>query len=88
MNPFGLLVVAIGVMLLIGGWKSHSVAKKQSSRGGGVPGNVTRTAPLNPNTPYTSGMPSYPAPVPTGDNVTGPYQSQLPGAGTTGGQGL
>ena len=56
--------------------------------GTSIPANIAKTPLLNPNTPYTPGMPTYPAPVPNGRNITGPYQSPLPGAGTTGAPGL
>lgn len=63
-------------------------ASSSAKMGTGIPADIAKTPPLNPNTPYAPGMPTYPAPVPNGRNVTGPYQSPLPGAGTTGGQGL
>lgn len=65
-----------------------SESAAQITNSGGIPAAVAKAKPLNPNTPYTPGMPTYSQPPPNGRNITGPYQSPLPGAGTTGGQGL
>lgn len=94
MNPFGLLVAAIGVMLLIGGAKAHGKAKGSGTAGAGAGaygpygqaiGTPGTTGKLSAGQPYTPGMPSYPTPGYTG---YGPVPSALSGAGTTGGQGL
>lgn len=53
-----------------------------------IPASVATSKPLNPNVPYTPGMPTYSAGTPNGTGPTVIYPSRLPGAGTTGAQGL
>ena len=51
MNPFGLLIVALGVLLVISGFRGTKVVRKKGSSGGGynsssgVPGHGSSGAP-------------------------------------------
>lgn len=98
MNPLGLIVAAIGALLVFVGAKGAGILSQRKAASssptagagaygpqGQVIGTPGTTGNLSPGQPYTPGLPSYPTPGYTG---TGPVPSALPGAGTTGGEGL
>lgn len=112
MNPFGLLVAATGVMLIVSVFVHEKITKAASPPTGGAGvwgpegaiGTPGTTGPLATGQPYTTGMPSYPGyKLPSygpgfyraakrrktgGFTVITPASRSLPGAGSSGGQGL
>jgi hypothetical protein len=101
-NPIGLILVALGGLLIFWAVKGGSSAKPSSSSSSGSTGAGTigpngqvigtpgQTTSLSPGESYTPGMPSYPnyPSYGNGGGSTVIVPSSLRGAGSTGGQGL
>lgn len=97
MNPFGLIIVAFGAILVYWG---YSGTKKNNSGGntgagtygpqGQAIGTPGQTTSLSPGEAYTPGMPSYPnyPSYGNGGGSTVIVPSSVPGSGSSGGQGL
>ena len=86
MNPFGLLVVAIGVILLVGGAKAHSKAKAQPSGKrttvpqGNLPSSATSPYPHGVKGKYTA--PPLPS-TKTYGGSPGTFTTPMPPGGYT-----
>lgn len=101
-NPIGLIVVALGAIIVYWAVKGGSSAKSSSSSSssstgagaygpqGQAIGTPGQTTSLSPGESYTPGMPSYPN-YPSygkGGGSTIITPSSIPGAGSSGGQGI
>ena len=82
MNPFGLLIIALGVLLVISGFRGTKVVRKGSSGGGynsssGVPGQGSSGAPQGRSPQGRVPIRSNPA----ANTGQGQNVQQTPGAG-------